>query len=233
MANNTENKHNAQNRQQIDINADIGAGFEGENSAHDEKIVKRVTSVNIACGFHGGDPAVMQRSVDFAAKSAVAIGAHVGLPDLMGLVASPRKVSAKKTYTQVLYQLGALSAFAKAKGKKLQHIKLHGTLYDASVTDKELAQAISDAVLRFDEGLILLGPSGSELLAVGEVAGLRTATEALIGSAEELTKDLSSGIDSISVDASEPYAVRLLDELHRTLHKEEVTLYPLHMLPKD
>ncbi|MCL2403056.1 MAG: LamB/YcsF family protein [Coriobacteriia bacterium] len=208
----------------IDINADIGAGFEGENSSHDERVIKRITSANIACGFHGGDPAVMQRSVDFALKYDVAIGAHIGLPDLMGLTASPRKVSAKKTYAQVLYQLGALSAFAVAKERRIQHIKLHGVLYDASITDKDLAQAVCDAVMRFDKDIILLGPAESELLSIGKAAGLTTATEATIDSIE----DFSCDTDSISVEASKPYAVQLLDELKRTLHKENIKLSSLN-----
>jgi len=255
----------------VDLNVAIGEGFEGENSAHDEKLIKRATRVNIACGFHGGDPAVMQRSVDFAIRYDVAIGAYVGLPSLMGMGVSPRNISAKKTRAQVLYQLGALHAFAVAAGTQVRHLKLQGALYTAAHTDKNLAQAVVDAVAHFDSDIAILGPAGSELLAVTDKQGLNTIAEvyadraynkdgslvarsddfsdsfddsasAEIADVEECVQrsirvlktgkltavtgeEIDMNIDSISVDSDNPYAVQLLDELRRALHKEGCALH--------
>jgi len=207
----------------IDLNADIGAGFEGENSSHDEKIVKRITSANIACGFHGGDPAVMQRSVDFAVKHGVALGAHIGLPGMLGFEMGDFKVSSKRVYSQVLYQLGALQAFALAQGKRVQHVKLHGALYEQSITDAALARSIADAVASFDSTIILLGPSNSELLKAGSEAGLQVTTETTVENLEDLRFDT----DSITVAADLPYALRLLDELRLAIQKEGISFSPL------
>jgi len=250
----------------IDLNAAIGEGFEGENSSHDEKLIKRITSANIACGFHGGDPAVMQRSVDLAIKYEVAIGACIGLPSLMGMSASPRNISAKKTQAQVLYQLGALSAFVIAAGKRINHLKLQGALYAAAHKDKEVAQAVVRAIASFDANVKIIGSVGSELLVAAQEQGLATITEvyadraynkdgslvarsddfeeagetgAEITDVEECVKrsirllttgkltavtgeELDITADSISVDSDNPYAVQLLDELRRALHKEGI-----------
>ncbi|MGR5874219.1 LamB/YcsF family protein [Bacillus pacificus] len=39
-------------------------------------------------------------------------------------------VSASEVYDYVLYQIGALDAFVKAAGGKMQHVKPHGALYN-------------------------------------------------------------------------------------------------------
>ena len=212
-----------ENMKTIDINADIGAGFEGENSSYDEKIVKRITSANIACGFHGGDPAVMQRSVDFAIKYGVALGAHIGLPGMLGFEMGDFKVSPKRVYSQVLYQLGALQAFALSREKRVQHVKLHGALYEQSITDAALARSVADAVASFDSAIILLGSVDSELLKAGSEVGLQVATETTVENLEDLRFDT----DSITVAADLPYALRLLDELRLAIQKEGISLSPL------
>lgn len=206
----------------VDINADVGVGFEGENSSHDEKIIKRLTSANIACGFQGGDPAVMARSVDFACKYRVAIGASLGLPGMMGLGLEIQKISPKKTYAQTLYQIGALQAFAQAKNQKVVHAKPSGALYEAAHTDYDLARAIADAVAALDAGIMLIGLEGSQLLAAGRDAGLAVRAEMLVKDASQVESGIPDGIDSLAVDSEDGYAVMLLDQIRRTLHKEGI-----------
>jgi len=238
----------------IDINADIGLGFEGENTTHEEKVAQRATSVNIACGLHGGDPAMMKRCVDLALKHDLVVGASIGIPNLMGLgdmglgdmSLTPKKVSPKKSFVQVLYQIGALSAFAKAAGTSLQQVKLYGPLYDASIADHELASAVASALASVDSQLTVLAPAKSALLTAAEEAGLRAAVELPIteafsrgedadanaGSAESAAGQLAPAvlageIASISIDSGQDYAVMKLDELRRALHKAGISPAPL------
>ncbi|MDU5324462.1 MAG: 5-oxoprolinase subunit PxpA, partial [Peptoniphilus harei] len=77
----------------------------------------------------------------------------------------------------MLYQVGALSAFAKAHGKKLQHMKLHGAFYNTACNDEKLANAVLDAVEEFDKDLILMVLSGSYIAKEGKRRGLRVAQE--------------------------------------------------------
>ncbi len=78
----------------------------------------------------------------------------------------------------MLYQVGALSAIAKAEGAALRHVKPHGALYNMSVRRADIAEAIARAVASFDADLVLVGLPGSELLSAGSRLGLRVAAEA-------------------------------------------------------
>ena len=78
----------------------------------------------------------------------------------------------------VLYQIGALSAMAKAEGLTVRHVKPHGALYNMSVRRADVAEAIARAVASLDPALILVGLPGSELLSAGSRIGLRVAAEA-------------------------------------------------------
>ena len=77
----------------------------------------------------------------------------------------------------VAYQVGALAAIAAAQGVRLQHVKPHGALFNMAVRDGALADAIARAAAVIDRTLILVGLPGSEIVAAGKRAGLRTASE--------------------------------------------------------
>jgi UPF0271 protein len=85
----------------------------------------------------------------------------------------------------VLYQVGALAAFAAAEGVRLRHVKAHGALYNMAVRDPSLASAIARSVAAFDPSLVLFGLAGSVLLDAGSAAGLRVASEAFADRAYE------------------------------------------------
>ncbi len=165
-------------RQKIDLNADIGESFGIYSIGHDELLLRSITSGSIACGFHAGDPSVMRRTVRAAARAGVSIGAHPGFPDLMGFGRREMHMEPREIADLVLYQIGAVSAIAKAEGATLRHVKPHGALYNMSVRRAEIAEAIARAVASFDGGLLLMGLPGSELLSAGSRLGLRVAAEA-------------------------------------------------------
>lgn len=144
----------------------------------DAQVMPWISSANIACGFHAGDFSTMQRTVILAKAHNVAIGAHVSLPDLQGFGRREMKVSSDEVYALTLYQMGALSAFARAAGTRLNHVKPHGALYNQAARDTALAQAIARAVHDFDSRLILCGLAGSALTQAATRAGLRVAHEA-------------------------------------------------------
>jgi UPF0271 protein len=164
---------------QIDLNADVGEGFGVWAMGQDADLLALVTSVNVACGFHAGDPAVMDRTVAAAARAGVALGAHPGYADLRGfgrraMAADPRQVE-----TDVLYQVGALSAFARSHGARLVHVKPHGALYNQAAGDEALARAVARGTARAGPDLILVGLAGSAAMRrAAEAEGLRFAAEA-------------------------------------------------------
>jgi 5-oxoprolinase (ATP-hydrolysing) subunit A len=156
----------------IDLNSDVGEG-----AGADAEILEQVTSANVACGFHAGDPASMRATVALALARGVAVGAHPGIADREAFGRGAARVSGREAYDLVVYQVGALAAFAAAAGTRLQHVKPHGALYNLAATDPEIAAAISRAVRDVDPGLALFGLAGSRLLAEGRASGLKTAGE--------------------------------------------------------
>lgn len=161
----------------IDLNCDCGESFGNYKLGLDEKIVKYVSSVNIACGFHAGDPLVMNKTVQLAKENSVAVGAHPGFPDLVGFGRRNMNVSLSELKAMIQYQLGALNAFCKINGISLQHVKPHGAMYNMACVDEKVALAIAESIAEFDGNLILLGMSGSKMLKAAEIVGLKSKNE--------------------------------------------------------
>jgi UPF0271 protein len=161
----------------VDLNCDLGESFGSYTIGMDEEVIKYVTSVNIACGWHAGDPMVMEKTVSMAKKYRVEIGAHPGFLDLMGFGRRNIAVTPEEVNTYIKYQLGALMAFARAVGEKVQHVKPHGAMYNMAAKDSSLAMAIARAVFDVDPDIILVGLANSELVKAGQAIGLRVANE--------------------------------------------------------
>jgi UPF0271 protein len=80
----------------------------------------------------------------------------------------------------VIYQIGALQAFAKAQGLRVEHVKPHGALYTMAVEDEKISEAIVEAIADVDKDLIfvaLAGSKGEKMTKIGERIGLRVAYE--------------------------------------------------------
>lgn len=161
----------------VDLNSDLGESFGAYTIGRDEDVTEYVTSVNVACGFHAGDPDVMEKTVLIAKKNGIAVGAHPGYPDLSGFGRRNLAMSPDEARTCVMYQLGALQAFLTANGMKLQHVKLHGALYNTAAVDERLAMAICEGVAAVAPGTCFLGLAGSKMLQAAEKAGLRAVSE--------------------------------------------------------
>ena len=161
----------------VDLNSDLGESFGAYKIGRDSDVLPLVTSANIACGFHAGDPSVMKKTVELAVKSGVALGAHPGYPDLVGFGRRKMAVSPADVYSMVVYQVGALAAFAKTAGKKLQHVKPHGAMYNMAAKDPKLAEAIAQAIYDVDPDIILFALAGSESVKAAEKVGLKVASD--------------------------------------------------------
>ena len=169
----------------IDLNSDLGESFGRWTLGDDAALMKSISSANVACGFHAGDPGVMRDTVRLARDHGVAVGAHPGLPDLAGFGRRNMAVTAKEVEDLVVYQIGALAAIASAERVRLQHVKVHGALYNMAVKDRVLADAIAAAVCAVDRRLALFALPGTELAHAAEAAGLRLAREGFADRAYE------------------------------------------------
>jgi len=161
----------------IDLNADLGEGFGIWRLTEDEALLDVVTSANVACGFHAGDPATMRRVCDLAVERGVAIGAQVGYRDLAGFGRRRIDVVPGELAAEVMYQVGALDAFARAAGSRVRYVKPHGALYNTAADDPVQAAAVASAVAAVDASLPLLGLPGSALATAAAQADLPFVAE--------------------------------------------------------
>lgn len=161
----------------LDLNADMGESFGAWTMGCDEALMPWVSSVNIACGFHAGDPSTIRSTVAKAVAHQVAIGAHPGLPDLQGFGRRAMSISPDEAYDLVLYQSGAIRAFAQALGASLHHVKAHGALYNMAAKDRPLSQAIAQAVRDLGPGVQIYVLAGSIMEEEARSAGLEVRCE--------------------------------------------------------
>ncbi len=162
----------------MDLNSDLGEGFGQWVLGDDDALLGVVTSANVACGFHAGDPVILRRVCDRAAAAGVAVGAQVGYRDLAGFGRRFVDVEPDALTQDVLYQVGALEAFARVAGTRVRYVKPHGALYNAIVAHEEQAAAVVRAVVEYDRTLPVLGLPGSAWLRLAEEAGLTVVAEA-------------------------------------------------------
>ena len=182
----------------IDLNADLGEG-----AGSDEELLGLVSSANIACGWHAGDASTMRQCVRWALDNGVAIGAHPSFPDRENFGRSTMNLPPEEIVAGVLYQVGALAAIVKAEGGTLSHVKAHGALYNQAVKEPALAEALCEAVRRFDPTLKFFGLAGSNMIAAAERAGLTPV--------EEVFADRGYMPDGSLVPRSQPGAL-IVDE---------------------
>ncbi len=162
----------------IDLNADLGEGFGHWTLDDDRALLEVVSSANVACGYHAGDASIMRRVCVRAVAADVAIGAQVGYRDLPGFGRRFIDIEPDALTQDVIYQIGALDAFARIAGSRVRYVKPHGALYNAIVHHEEQAAAVAEAVAAYDADLPVLGLPGSVWLRVASEAGLRTVSEA-------------------------------------------------------
>jgi len=182
----------------VDLAADLGEGFGTYSMGDDAALLEIVTSANVACGFHAGDPRIMNDTVRRCVERGVGVGAHPSFPDLVGFGRRAMDLTAHEVRTDVLYQVGALSAFAAYHGTRLAHVAPHGRLGNLVATRADYAEAVADAVAGLDRDLIVLAQEG-ELSRAARQRGLRVG---IVGIADRAYQD-----DGTLLPRSQPGAV--------------------------
>jgi len=163
----------------IDINCDMGESthlwkYDIEN---DLKLLRYVSSINIACGMHAGDSYTMHELVNAASIEGVAVGAHPGFADRDNFGRINHELSHEHIYDLIIYQIGALDAFMRVTDESLHHVKPHGALYNMAAKDAKIAETICIAVYDYNPNLIIYGLSGSKLIEAATATGLKTYSE--------------------------------------------------------
>lgn len=161
----------------IDLNADLGETTAGNPVADDAAMLSMVSSANVATGFHAGDPHSIAATLSQAAASNINVGAHPAFQDKEGFGRRFIDYDPKQLADEVLYQIGALDALARANGTKVNYVKPHGALYNTIVHNEEYAKAVVDGIRAFGDLPVMLLP-GSVAVDIAEASGLRVIREA-------------------------------------------------------
>jgi len=150
----------------IDLNADIGEGFDA-----DLELIELVTSVNVACGFHAGDETTMAECCAAAEAAGTVVGAHVSYRDREGFGRRELDVAAHVIESESALQIDALVH----AGGRVRFVKPHGALYHRATSDDDCAKAIVAAARK--RSLAVVGFPGSRLLVRAREAGLPAIAE--------------------------------------------------------
>jgi 5-oxoprolinase (ATP-hydrolysing) subunit A len=161
----------------LDRGGSIDPQVEGELPSL-ERILRMVSTVNLACGFHAGDPYLIKRYVAAAKAAGCTIGAHPSYPDLAGFGLRYMDLTPGEIIATVQYQLGALDGFLKMEGMTLHHVKCHGALYNRAVKDEVVAKALAEAVAAYRGDLPLYGFPKSCMEDAANKAGIPFVREA-------------------------------------------------------
>ncbi|WKD58008.1 LamB/YcsF family protein [Corynebacterium capitovis DSM 44611] len=183
----------------IDLNADLGETTAGNPVADDGAMLDMVSSANVATGFHAGDPHSIARTLSAAAAAGVTVGAHPAYNDPAAFGRRFVDYAPADLTDEVLYQIGALDALARANGTQVSYVKPHGALYNTIVHHEAHARAVVDGVKAFGRDLPLLLLPGSIAAEIAEQAGLRVVREAFA--------DRGYNPDGTLVSRREPNAV--------------------------
>jgi UPF0271 protein len=162
----------------IDLNCDVGESSDEAVLEAYERLIRSVTSVNIACGWHAGNADVMRRMAQIAKRHGARIGAHPGYRDAAGAGRRALSLSPSEIENLVAYQVSALAGIAALEDARVSHVKPHGALYNTAAVDRRVADAIARAVKAVDVRLVLYGLAGSHLVEAARAHGLRAAAEA-------------------------------------------------------
>ena len=163
---------------QIDLNCDMGEFAATVADGTQERLMRSLTSVNIACGGHAGDAQTMRATIEQALRCGVAIGAHPGYADRENFGRVELRISKEEVAESVYEQVCALAKIAEECGARVGHVKPHGALYNQAARDGELARAIARGVARWNRGVVMVGLAGSVMLEVFREEGFLAAAEA-------------------------------------------------------
>lgn len=161
----------------IDLNADLGESYGPWVMGADAKMMKTVTSANIACGGHAGDPTTMYETLRLAVENDVNIGAHPGYYDKEGFGRRRIPLSASEVSQLIAAQIGTLRGVAGLVGAEVKYVKPHGMLNNFACVDMETAVAIATSVKAAHPDLAMLAISGTMLETASKDAGLITYSE--------------------------------------------------------
>jgi len=239
-------------KMQIDLNADIGEGFD------DGAIVPWLSSANISCGAHAGSEAAIRQALRLCKQHKVAVGAHPSYPDRQHFGRLAMDLTSFDLRLSLLQQLDYFLQLAVDEGVKVCHLKAHGALYNVAAQDAQTGAVLLDLCRHFQLPLMTLAQSplqqqalqqhipviaeafadrgyqqNGELLPRGQTGALLSTTDAIAQSLQLVKHQqlcTRSGefiylhADSLCLHGDSPEAVTLAQKLHQALVQQQIVI---------
>jgi len=160
-------------KKSIDINCDLGEGFDNE-----AQLMPYISSCNIACGGHAGNEDTIANTIQLAVKHGVKLGAHPSFPDKENFGRRVMDMSSLELQKSIERQIGLMVTQTKRLGLRLHHVKPHGALYNLAANDEKTAQIIVNAVRREVGDVFLYVPYNSVIARLAKQEGVKIKVEA-------------------------------------------------------
>ncbi len=186
----------------FDFNCDVAQSYGIYKNDVELEIAKYASSINVSAGFHSGDPIKIRSALLFAKDNNIALGAHIGYPDIQGYGKRKIDLSKEELEAVVIYQVGAIIAYAKTYDLEIEQVRCHGALKDTLNNSEEDALVIIEAVKKVSPWLNLIVQS-QQMKEFVQNAGLKAAYE----------KDYFEGILSNSEDKPDTIHFRTLEDI--------------------
>ena len=174
----------------VDLNCDLG---EYDDPAHDENdaaIMPHISSCNIACGAHAGNQSVIEHTVGLARQHGVRMGAHPGYPDRDHFGRVSMELSADALRDSLLEQINRVRTAVEQAGERLQHIKLHGALYNEAAADPTLARHLVSWMRSVSADVLIFGLAHSAMSDACDELGMRFVAEGFADRAYQANQQL-------------------------------------------
>lgn len=145
-------------KQTIDINCDLGEG-----AGNDALLMPFISSCSIACGGHYGDKKTMTTAIRLAKQHQVKVGAHPSFPDKENFGRKLMTLTKSELEDSIYHQLKTFQEVCKTEGFPINHIKLHGALYNLAAKDEQTALTVLSAIKKTNIQSAIYAPYQSAL----------------------------------------------------------------------
>jgi UPF0271 protein len=159
----------------IDINCDVGEGFENE-----AELFPYISSCNIACGAHAGSVKIIDKTIALAIEHNVKVGAHPSYPDKEDFGRKVMAISDEKLAESIENQIDLILDRLSKKKQKLHHIKPHGALYNELAKNEKLAIIFVSILKKYDSTYFLYVPYNSVIAEVAIKNNIKIKYEAFL-----------------------------------------------------
>lgn len=204
----------------IDINCDLGEGFNNEHI-----IMPLISSCNISCGAHAGSLEIMDKVIQLALKHKVKIGAHPSFPDRENFGRKVLDISNCDLQKSLEHQLAIFKERAQLQNATIHHVKPHGALYNLIAVNRHKASLVIAAIQHVFEAVKLYVPYQSTIEEVAIQSGLEIVYEAFAD--RKYNEDLSLVSRTFS-NALIKDKHQVLKQVQKIANKQLVTTVNFH-----